>query len=367
VYANSESCNSNSRQSSKDLHDICDAGTCPPLAQTEPEPEVELFGGTLYAIGTLLENILGGSSSIVTDNGCTFSFSIPCRIETEAIPPEVVENNLTSANLSKVEVAVPLVVETPTIGVDFLPHFSRASSSASENKSRSNSSDGNTSNEIAATRKDKHYLHGRTRALTQDENQCPKPRALHVLLVDDSITVLKILSIWLTKNNCVVTKALNGFQALELMKVNAYDLILLDFLMPIMDGLTCLRMFQEFLTILADIKSDFLEQLSHQWIIGLSATALPEDQQVAFEAGMHLFCTKPVDMQGLKIILEAKRMRIDFATVAHLSLHNRNVSNQEEQLAVPLSETATMVTTTFREEELKNLFRSFHINPSFLK
>jgi CheY-like chemotaxis protein len=358
VYANSESCNSNSnsRQSSKDLHDICDAGTCPPLAQTEPEPEVELFGGTLYAIGTLLENILGGSSSIVTDNGCTFSFSIPCRIETEAIVHE--ESKLTSANLSEVGVAVPL--ETPTIGVDFLP---RSSSSASDNNCSSNSGDGKNSNEIQ-----KHHLHGRTRTLTHDENQCPnaKPRALQVLLVDDSITVLKILSIWLTKNNCVVTKALNGFQALELMKVNAYDLVLLDFLMPIMDGLTCLRMFQEFLTSLADIKSDFLEQLSHQWIIGLSATALPEDQQVAFEAGMHLFCTKPVDMQGLKIILEAKRMRMDFATVAHLSIHNRNISNQDDQHTIPLPETASIVTTTFREEELKNLFRSFHINPSFL-
>jgi CheY-like chemotaxis protein len=522
-----------SRRSNRNLtSNISDAGMGPPAQEQQqqqqptggitPEGDIELFGGNLYAIGTLLENILGGSSYLVTDNGCTFSFSIPCRIESEAFnemavieedaSPEEIDSNTeaaihqrkgvtwgsdssasTSLRLSKAErrltpvnlselpavrdfgtsfhitprgemkvdlidekqqkeedkaeaaeerdnevdsddsdetvhsftvsmktdptlisskastavleritgplsshsspppplrlktvseynqskrltsipqegtsahiptlfskesVMMPSTVENSMIGTNSMPVYSRTST-ISENNYINNSNSNKNSvsgvstknvNQLAVTEKEL-LLKARIMNAIKSENESmkakpPSPnaagssnRSLHVLLVDDSITVLKILSIWLTKNNCIVTQAINGSQALELMKINAYDLILLDFLMPIMDGLTCLQLFQEFLTnleSLSDMKPDFLEQLSHQWIIGLSATALPEDQLVAFEAGMHLFCTKPVDMQGLKIILEAKRMRIDFATLAHLAIHNRNISNREEHEA----------------------------------
>ncbi len=62
-----------------------------------------------------------------------------------------------------------------------------------------------------------------------------------VLVVDDEFGITEVLGALLTEAGHQVRRAINGRQALELVREQAPDLILLDLLMPVMDGPTTLR------------------------------------------------------------------------------------------------------------------------------
>eukprot|EP01033_Poteriospumella_lacustris_P017195 gene17195-12300_t len=146
-------------------------------------------------------------------------------------------------------------------------------------------------------------------------------RPLRVLMVDDSLTVQKVMGIWLSKKNCVVTQALNGQVALDYMKETAFDIVFMDFLMPVMDGLTCMRLYNEFIQTAPAYQRPVGHD--HQWIIGLSATAIAADQKQAFEVNMHMFCPKPVDMNALSYVLEAKRSGLNYDVLRDIAVANR--------------------------------------------
>jgi len=59
---------------------------------------------------------------------------------------------------------------------------------------------------------------------------------LHILIVDDVSDNIQVAMSILKEKNYQFSFALNGEQALELIKANTFDLILLDIMMPGMDG-----------------------------------------------------------------------------------------------------------------------------------
>lgn len=59
---------------------------------------------------------------------------------------------------------------------------------------------------------------------------------IHLLVVDDEWNMRNLLRIYLTKNGFQVTEASNGHEALELVEQIPFDLILLDVMMPDLDG-----------------------------------------------------------------------------------------------------------------------------------
>lgn len=62
-----------------------------------------------------------------------------------------------------------------------------------------------------------------------------------ILIVEDERTLLKALDIKLSKDGYQVQKAVNGKQGLEMFRKEHPDLILLDIIMPEMDGLIMLK------------------------------------------------------------------------------------------------------------------------------
>ena len=62
-----------------------------------------------------------------------------------------------------------------------------------------------------------------------------------ILLVDDEETMVKYLSRRLIRRGFDVSVAYNGLSALEKIKANDFDLVLLDVLMPEMDGIETLK------------------------------------------------------------------------------------------------------------------------------
>lgn len=116
---------------------------------------------------------------------------------------------------------------------------------------------------------------------------------LRLLLVEDNPVNRLLASKLLEKLSIVPDIAVNGQEAVDKVKQNAFDIILMDMQMPIMDGLTATRHIRE------------QQGIRQPHIIALTANAFNEDQQACLTAGMDDFLSKPIDFQKLKRALVA--------------------------------------------------------------
>lgn len=151
----------------------------------------------------------------------------------------------------------------------------------------------------------------RYRSRTNPETAAERrARTSAVLVVDDNATNRDMLSRRLERDGHFVFEATNGEQALETARSVAVDLVLLDIMMPIMDGYTTLAAF----------KAD--ERLRHVPIIMLTSLDEPESISRCIELGAEDHLPKPFD----PVLLRA---RIG-ACLEKKALHDREVSYREK-------------------------------------
>lgn len=100
-----------------------------------------------------------------------------------------------------------------------------------------------------------------------------------ILMVDDEDRMRLLMEAYLKKEGLGVILAENGKDALEKFEKNKIDLVVLDIMMPIMDGWTTCRK---------------LREISDVPIIMLTARAEDEDQLLGFKLGTDSYVTKPV-------------------------------------------------------------------------
>ena len=103
-----------------------------------------------------------------------------------------------------------------------------------------------------------------------------------ILLVDDEQDILEFLSYNLRKEGCDVITANNGKEGLELAKKHTPDLILLDVMMPEMDGME----------VCENLRS--IEKLDNTFIIFLTARSEEYSELSGFTAGADDYITKPI-------------------------------------------------------------------------
>jgi predicted ATPase/signal transduction histidine kinase/ActR/RegA family two-component response regulator len=116
------------------------------------------------------------------------------------------------------------------------------------------------------------------------------PSTLRVLLVEDNIVSQKIGCKMLEKLGCErVDVASDGQQAVSKVRENNYDVVLMDMMMPVMDGLDATR------TIRND--SSIKDQPK---IVGMTANAMSEDIEACRRAGMDDYLSKPVTLATLQ-------------------------------------------------------------------
>ena len=109
-----------------------------------------------------------------------------------------------------------------------------------------------------------------------------------ILVVDDDIRNIFALSQTLEEKGIEVLAAENGKVALQLLNNNTgIDLVLMDIMMPVMDGYETTR----------EIRKQ--EQFKKLPIIALTAKAMKEDRDKCIDAGASDYLTKPVDLQRL--------------------------------------------------------------------
>jgi len=119
-----------------------------------------------------------------------------------------------------------------------------------------------------------------------------------ILVVDDSTTILKMLGHSLTRHGFTVETAKNGKEAVEKMSCSTYLLVLMDFLMPILDGIGATEKHRRWEATQVDRK--------RQLIFGMSANAEDPDLKAAEEAGIDCFIPKPLKVQNVLEILRSK-------------------------------------------------------------
>ncbi len=117
-----------------------------------------------------------------------------------------------------------------------------------------------------------------------------------VLLAEDEKSLRDIVSIYLRKNGYMVDVAVNGEDAIRAVDAKVYDIIILDVMMPIKDGLEVCRYIRQ----KYDVPVIFL-------------TALNKDQDIVngYEVGADEYVTKPISMPVLAAKINAliKRYR----------------------------------------------------------
>ena len=113
----------------------------------------------------------------------------------------------------------------------------------------------------------------------------------HILVVDDDKNTRKFFQALLESEGYTVSLAENGEDAMEAMEKTPVDLVVLDVMMPRMDG-------YEFTETLRELQNDLP-------ILMVSAKQLPADRKQGFLSGTDDYITKPVDEEEMLLRIKA--------------------------------------------------------------
>ena len=114
-----------------------------------------------------------------------------------------------------------------------------------------------------------------------------------ILAVDDNETNLKVISGLLKRSKISVEVADSGQQCIEFAKKNFYNVIFLDNMMPVMNGVETLKILQNEKILSSDTK-----------VVMLTASALAGMRETYLSEGFDDYLSKPIDVLELEKILE---------------------------------------------------------------
>ena len=162
---------------------------------------------------------------------------------------------------------------------------------------------------------------------------------MRILVVDDEKTLVKGMKFNLENEGYEVVCAYDGAAALELAREGRFDLLILDVMMPEMDGIEACMKIREF---------------SNVPIIMLTAKSEDADKLMGFESGADDYLTKPFNILELKARVRAllrraagvQRSQGSLLTVGKITL------NTEERVAIRDGETVDL---TAKEYDLIEL------------
>lgn len=133
---------------------------------------------------------------------------------------------------------------------------------------------------------------------TGKEEASPAPETFYapdasVLVVDDNEINCMVAEEMLKPLQMRIDTASDGRQALEMIRKNRYDLVFMDHLMPVMDGI-------EAVTALRGMEEAYFKEVP---VIALTGNTAREQQEEYIRAGMNGFLPKPLDMTDIYRII----------------------------------------------------------------
>jgi CheY-like chemotaxis protein len=127
----------------------------------------------------------------------------------------------------------------------------------------------------------------------QLDRQLAQQHPLRILLAEDNVVNQKVALLLLQQMGYQADLASNGLQAIEAVRRQPYDVVLMDMQMPEMDGLTASRRLCE----------EFSEG-ERPRIIAMTANAMQGDREECLQAGMDDYISKPIRVE---VLIEALR------------------------------------------------------------
>lgn len=143
-----------------------------------------------------------------------------------------------------------------------------------------------------------------------------------ILLVDDEPDILEIISYTLKSENYEVLTATNGIRAIEIAKSERPHLILMDVMMPKMDGIEACEI----------IRSD--SKIGKTLIAFLSARGEDYSKIAGFNAGADDFITKPIKPKVLKGKLKSLLRRIEVNDSEVINLKNLTIDRNSYKVTI---------------------------------
>ena len=120
-----------------------------------------------------------------------------------------------------------------------------------------------------------------------------KKKNTKILLVDDEKDILEIVGYNLSQEGYQIFTAANGKEAIAKAKKEIPDLIIMDVMMPEMDGLEATRKIRQLVR--KDVKT--------MPIVAMTANAFAEDVNRSIESGMNAHMSKPFEKKDMVQIL----------------------------------------------------------------
>ena len=140
-------------------------------------------------------------------------------------------------------------------------------------------------------------LHPSAAPATVKPNLLPPAQRLHVLIAEDHPVNARYLGILLQHMGHRFTVCVNGAQALEWVQRQAFDALLMDLQMPVMDGISATRAIRQLKGAAAAIP-----------IVMVTADILSDARNAALQAGVNWFIAKPVNPDSLRLARARGRM-----------------------------------------------------------
>ena len=156
-----------------------------------------------------------------------------------------------------------------------------------------------------------------------------------ILIVDDELSICQMVKLCLTKNNYLCDIACDGLEASRMIEERKYDLVLLDVMLPHVDGFELISYIKEF----------------NVPVIFISAKTLVEDRVKGLKLGADDYLVKPFDLNELLARIEAVLRRykkvdnificgsVTIDTTAHVVYCNNQIipmANKEYELLLYL-------------------------------
>lgn len=158
-----------------------------------------------------------------------------------------------------------------------------------------------------------------------------------ILVVEDDTNTRKLMCAVLRQNGFEPIPAEDGVKALEIMESEYVDLVVLDLMMPNMDGY--------------ELTKEIRTAWEHLPLLMVTAKQEPSDKHLGFLAGTDDYMTKPVDEQELILRIRALLRRAQIASERKLAIGNV-VLNYDS-----LTVTKNANTLTLPQKEFQLLFK----------
>ncbi|MGI1803797.1 response regulator transcription factor [Limosilactobacillus reuteri] len=160
---------------------------------------------------------------------------------------------------------------------------------------------------------------------------------MRILVAEDEQQLSHVLSSAMTASGYQVDIASNGQEAVEQAKENAYDVIILDIMMPVKSGLEALK----------EIRATG----NRTYIMMLTAMGEEDDKVTGLDAGADDYLTKPFSLKELLARLRSRQRRDDSYQVDVLEFGDLTLNGNDQSL-----ESRNSISLTNRENRLLQYF-----------